>query len=153
LAGRGEFRLRPVCDTHDLVAIAAIEDFTAINSVIEVDLTGQGNAEAVGGRLVSATGGLVDFARGAMASRGGRSILALPATAGGGRVSRIVPRLSPGVPVALPRADADMVVTEHGVAHLRGLSLNDRAAALIAIAAPQVRDQLRDHWREAQQQF
>ena len=132
----------PVSHTHDLAAMAAIPRFVAINSVLSVDLTGQANAEMLDGRQVSGTGGLLDFVRGARASRGGRSILALPSTAAGGKLSRIVRRLGERDIVSCPRADADIVVTEHGIAHLRGKSVEERAEALIQIAAPAFRDQL-----------
>ena len=95
---------------------------------------------------MSGTGGLLDFVRGARLSKGGRSILALPSTAGGGRSSRIVPRLGAGDVVSCPRADADIVVTEHGVAHLRDKSIDERAEALIAIADPAFRRDLAAEW-------
>jgi 4-hydroxybutyrate CoA-transferase len=95
---------------------------------------------------VSGTGGLLDFVRGARLSRRGRSILALPATAGGGKASRIVPHLGEGDVVSCPRADADIVVTEHGVARLRDKSIDERAEALIAIADPAFRAELADRW-------
>jgi acyl-CoA hydrolase len=98
------------------------------------------------GRQVSGTGGLLEFVRGARLSRGGRSILALPSTATGGRASRIVPRLGEGDVVSCPRADADIVVTEHGVAHLRDRSVDERAEALLAIADPAFRDELTKRW-------
>ena len=113
-----------------------IDNFVAINSVLAVDLSGQANAEMLDGRQVSGTGGLLDFVRGARLSKGGRSILALPSTAGGGRTSRIVPRLGESDVVSCPRADADIVVTEHGIARLRDKSIDERAEALIAIADP-----------------
>ena len=127
-------------------ASAQIDNFVAINSVLAVDLTGQANAEMLGGRQVSGTGGLLDFVRGARLSKGGRSILALPSTAGGGKSSRIVPRLGEGDVVSCPRADADIVVTEHGVARLRDKSVDERAEALIAIADPAFRDDLAAAW-------
>jgi acyl-CoA hydrolase len=142
-----ELRFAPVGHTHDPAVIAAIPSFVAINSVLAVDLTGQANAEMVDGRQVSGTGGLLDFVRGAHASPGGRSILALPSTAAGGKVSRIVPRLGAQDIVSCPRADADIVVTEHGVAHLRDRSFDERAEALIGIAAPAFRDRLAAAWR------
>jgi acyl-CoA hydrolase len=100
----------------------------------------------LGGRQVSGTGGLLDFARGARLSKGGRSILALPSTAGG-KASRIVPCLGERDIVSCPRADADIVVTEHGIAHLRDKSIDERAEALIAIADPAFRDELADQWQ------
>ena len=147
-AGRcRDLRFAPVSHTHDLRVIARIDRFVAINSVLAVDLSGQANAETVGGRQVSGTGGLLDFVRGARLSKGGRSILALPSTAGG-RTSRIVPRLGESDVVSCPRADADVVVTEHGVADLRDRSIDERAEALIAIAAPAFRSALAGEWAE-----
>ena len=130
--------------THDVRVIAQIDRFVAINAGLAVDLFGQANVEMLGGRQVSGTGGLMDFVRGARLSRGGRSILALPSTAGG--ASRILPRLDETHMVSLPRADADIVVTEHGAAHLRDKSIDERAEALIAIADPAVRDALANAW-------
>ena len=147
-AGRcPELEFAPVSYTHDVRVIAQIDNFVAINSVLSVDLSGQANAEMLDGRQVSGTGGLLDFVRGARLSSGGRSILALPATAAGGKASRIVPRLGDGDIVSCPRADADVVVTEHGSAHLRDKSTDERAAALIAIAAPAFRDRLASDWQ------
>jgi acyl-CoA hydrolase len=99
------------------------------------------NAEVAGGRQISGTGGSVDFMRAARASRGGRSIIAMNATARGGTVSRIVPRVEL---VTALRTDVDLVVTEHGVASLKGQSVAERARRLIAIAAPEFRDGLSD---------
>jgi acyl-CoA hydrolase len=132
--------------THDVRVLGEIDDFVAINSVLAVDLSGQANAEMLDGRQVSGTGGLLDFVRGARRSKGGRSILALPSTAAGGKSSRIVPRLGAGDVVSCPRADADIVVTEHGVARLRDKSVDERAEALIAIADPAFRNELAGQW-------
>jgi 4-hydroxybutyrate CoA-transferase len=139
-------RFAPVGYTHDVRVIGEIDNFVAINSVLSIDLTGQANAEMLEGRQVSGTGGLADFVRGARLSRGGRSILALPSTAGGGKSSRIVPRLGADDVVSCPRADADIVVTEHGVARLRDKSIDERAEALIAVADPAFRDELANRW-------
>jgi 4-hydroxybutyrate CoA-transferase len=148
-AGRcPDLRFAPVSYTHDVRVIAQIDRFVAINSVVAVDLSGQANAEMVDGRQVSGTGGLLDFIRGARLSNGGRSIVALPSMAGG-KTSRIVPRLGEGDVVSCPRADADIVVTEHGIAHLRDKSIDERAEALIAIADPAFRAALADQWAEA----
>jgi 4-hydroxybutyrate CoA-transferase len=145
-AGRcPELSFAPVSYTHDVRVLGQIDHFVAINSVLSVDLSGQANAETLDGRQVSGTGGLLDFVRGARLSKGGRSILALPSTAGG-RTSRIVPRLGAGDVVSCPRADADIVVTEHGVARLRERSVDERAEALIAIADPAFRNELADAW-------
>jgi 4-hydroxybutyrate CoA-transferase len=146
-AGRcRDLRFAPVSYTHDIRVLAQIDHFVAINSVLSLDLAGQANAEMLGGRQVSGTGGLLDFARGARLSKGGRSILALPSTAGG-KASRIVPCLGERDIVSCPRADADIVVTEHGIAHLRDKSIDERAEALIAIADPAFRDELADQWQ------
>lgn len=133
--------LRPGSHTHGADVLARLDRFVAINSAIEVDLTGQVNAEAIGGRPVGAVGGQPDFVRGANASAGGRSLIALPATAARGRVSRIVAKLADAV-VTTPRCDVDAVVTEWGVAELRGLTLKERVKRMTAIAAPAFREDL-----------
>ena len=125
--------------THEVAVIRQLTQFVSINSAVEVDLLGQVNAEVAGGRQISGTGGSVDFMRAAKASPGGRSIVAMNATARGGEVSRIVPKVD--VVTAL-RTDVDIVVTEFGVAELQGRDLGERARALAAIAAPEFRDQL-----------
>jgi 4-hydroxybutyrate CoA-transferase len=144
LRDRDDVLFRPASVTHNVRVMAEIDNFVSINSVLEVDLMGQCNAEVVNGRQISGTGGLMDFVRGARLSRGGRSILAVQATAAGGEVSRIVPRLAVDAVVSCARSDVDYVVTEHGHAHLRHLSPEERAEALIAIAAPAFRDWLRE---------
>ncbi len=133
-----------VARTHGACALASTEGFVAVNSALEVDLFGQANLEWRGGRQVSGVGGAPDFAHGAMASRGGMSIIALPAIAGG--ASRIVSHLS-APSVSLARHETDVIVTEHGVAQLRGKTLEERAEALIAIAAPEHREALSEAWR------
>lgn len=139
---------RPVGYTHDRTVIARLDRFIAINSVIEVDLFGQANAEMIGGRQVSGTGGLLDFVQAARRAPHGRSVLALQAMASDGKTSRIVPALSAGTVVTVPRAEADYVVTEYGIAELRDKSVDERAEALIAVAAPHVRDELTAAWRK-----
>jgi len=114
----------------------------SINSALQVDLMGQVNAEMIGTRQFSGIGGQVDFIRGASRSRGGKSIIALPSTAAGGRISRIVSELDRGAAVSTSRNDVHYVVTEHGVADLRGKSLRRRAEALIAISHPSFRETL-----------
>ncbi|MDT4851891.1 Butanoate coenzyme A-transferase [compost metagenome] len=126
--------------THSLAVLASIDRLVTINSAIEVDLTGQINAEVAGGAYVGAVGGAMDFLRGAHASRGGLPIIALPATALGGSQSRVVERLSG--PVSTPRADAGLIVTEYGIADLRGCDLRERARRMIGIAHPDFRDAL-----------
>lgn len=131
------------CDhTNDLVVAASNRRLVAINSAISVDLTGQVNADSIGGRIYSGVGGQVDFIRAAARSEGGRPIIALPATARGGTMSRIVPTLAKGAGVVTARADVHTVVTEYGVAELWGRSTRDRAEALVRIAHPRFRDAL-----------
>jgi acetyl-CoA hydrolase len=126
------FALRSTDYTHDPEVLARQHQLVAINSAIEVDLTGQVNAEVMGGVYVGAVGGAVDFLRGAARSRGGLPIVALPAAARG--AARIVARLSG--PVSTPRCDAGLIVTEYGVADLRGRTLSQRERRMIDIAAP-----------------
>ncbi len=152
LADEPRVRFLPVCETHSPSRLAALRRFIAINSVLEVDLFGQANAEFIRGRQVSGTGGLTDFLRGARLSPGGTGITALVSTAAGGAVSRIVPRLAPDA-TSVTRADMDVVITEHGRAHLRGLDLDARAHALIAIAGPAHRDTLANAWDDMRRQM
>ena len=130
----------PPSHTHALPVLARIPHFIAINSALEVDLTGQVNAEVADGTYVGAVGGQADFVRGALAAPHGRAIIALPATARRGSASRIVTKLTG--PVTSPRSDADVVVTEWGVAELRGATLAERARRMIAVAAPDFREAL-----------
>jgi acyl-CoA hydrolase len=125
-------QLRDTRYTHDPRVLAAQHALVAINSATEVDLTGQANIETAAGQYVGAVGGAADFLRGAAASRGGIPVIALPSTAGA--ASRIVARLSG--PASLARADAGVIVTEHGAADLRGLTLNQRRERMLAIAHP-----------------
>jgi 4-hydroxybutyrate CoA-transferase len=128
--------------THDPGIVAGIDRFVGINSALEVDLTGQVTAESLGPRQVAGIGGQFDFVLGASRSPGGASIIALPSTGREGTVSRIVSRLTGGAAVTSPRYLADWVVTEHGAAHLRGLSDVARATALIAVAHPRFQGEL-----------
>jgi 4-hydroxybutyrate CoA-transferase len=146
LADRPEVLFRGANYTHEVSVIREIPRFVSINSAVEVDLYGQVNAEMAGGRQISGTGGAVDFMRAAQASPGGRSIVAMNATARGGTVSRIVPNVEL---VTALRTDVDTVVTEYGVAHLKHASAAERVEALIAIAAPQFREALREAMPEA----
>ncbi len=138
--------------THGADILAATPRLFAINAALEVDLFGQANVEWRAGRLVSGLGGAADFARGARRSEGGRAILCLPATAGAGKISRIVPRLEAPT-VSLSRDEADLVVTEHGVADLAGLDLDARARALMAVAAKAHREPLERAWRTMRNAF
>jgi len=147
VAGLPTLWLTDVRHTHDPVALGAIPRFVAINSAVEVDLFGQVNAERAGGVLQAGAGGLPAFAQGALASPGGRLLICLPATARGDSVSRIVPALGAQAVCTLPRHGVDAVVTEHGVAELRGLDVEARAQALIAIAAPAHQAALAEAWQ------
>ena len=128
--------------THEVSIIRQLDQFVSINSAVEVDLFGQINSEVVGGRQISGTGGSVDFMRASNVSKGGRSIIAMTATAKSGTVSRIVPKVEL---VTALRTDVDIVVTEFGVARVKTLNERDRISAVIAIAAPDFRDSLREH--------
>lgn len=131
-----QVEFHPSRRTHDLVPIASLPQFVAVNSAVEVDLQGQVNGETVDGVQISGVGGSLDFIEGAAASPGGVAIIALPSTTENGKRSKIVRQLDAGVPVTIPRFCADYVVTEHGIAHLKGRTLRERAAALRAIAHP-----------------
>lgn len=132
------------CDhTNDPVQAAQNARLIAINSAISVDLTGQVNADSIGYQIYSGVGGQVDFTRAATLSDGGRPIIALPSTAKGGSISRIVARLAEGAGVVTSRADVHTVVTEHGVAELYGRSIRERVEALIELADPKFRPELK----------
>lgn len=140
------FQFRPVTVTHDPATLGKIERFVTINSAMEVDLYGQVHAEASSRGFMSGPGGGGDYARGARAA-GGLRIIALPSEAGG--TGRIVPAGDGHGPVSLSRFDVDLIVTEHGAADLRNLGHEARAQALIGIAAPNTREALAQHWRDA----
>jgi 4-hydroxybutyrate CoA-transferase len=127
---------------NDPFIVASNYKMTAINSALQIDLTGQVGSDSIGHNIYSGFGGQVDFVRGASRSKGGKAIIALPATAKGGTVSRITACLPPGSGVVTSRGDVHYVVTEFGVAQLWGKSLPDRAKALINIAHPQFRESL-----------
>ncbi len=128
--------------TNDPFVIAQNDNMVSINSAIEVDLTGQVCSDSIGTYFYSGVGGQLDFVYGASRSKGGKPIIALPATAKGGTISRIVPMLKPGAGVVTTRNHVHYVVTEYGVASLYGRSIRQRAKELINIAAPQFRDEL-----------
>ena len=137
-------QMRPVNITNDPYIIGQNDRVVSINSALQVDLMGQVVADSMGAAQFTGIGGQVDFVRGAARSRDGKAIIALPSTAKKGAVSRIVAALDPGTAVTTMRADVDSVVTEHGVAPLRGKGLRERAEALLAIADPAFHDQIRD---------
>lgn len=136
-----QLRLCPVRHTHDVQTMGSLDNFIAVNSAIEVDLTGQVNAELVGTDYIGAIGGQVDFIRGAWRSRGGRSIIALPSTAKNNTLTRIVDKFAASV-TTTPRSDADIIVSEWGAAELRGQTLAERMRRMIAIAHPDFREEL-----------
>ncbi|MDR1730725.1 MAG: hypothetical protein LBR61_01390 [Synergistaceae bacterium] len=143
-------RMFPVDYTNNPCIIAQNDNMVAINSCLQVDLYGQVAADTLGPKQYSGAGGQVDFVRGANMSRGGRAIFAVPSTAAGGKESRIVADLKPGAAVTTTRNDVNYVVTEYGVAQLKGKTLRARALALAAIAHPAFRDQL---YEEANRRF
>ncbi len=139
-----EIMFRPVTVTHAHDVLAKLDKFVSINSAIEIDLTGQVNSEMAGMKYMGAIGGQVDFIRGAAASRGGRSIIALASTDRSGEISRITPSIPSGI-TTTARSDIDTVITEFGVAELRGRTTTERARALIDIAHPRFRSGLSAH--------
>ena len=134
--------MAPTRITHDVPTMAKLPRFVSVNSAIEIDLQGQSNGETLGSLQLSGVGGSMDYVEAASLSAGGMSIIALPSTTDDGRHSKIVARLADGAPVTTPRFATDIVVTEFGVARLRGKDLWARAEALIAIAHPDFRDSL-----------
>ena len=140
--------LHPVDHTNDPSIIAQNDNMIAINSALEVDLTGQVCSDSIGTYIYSGFGGQLDFIRGAAASKGGKPIIALPATAKKGVMSRIVPKLKEGSGVVTTRADVHYVVTEFGAVNLWGKNLQERARDLIGIAHPDFREMLEAEARE-----
>src|SRR5579871_862008 len=136
------FEFHPTAYTNHPVSIGRNDNMVAINSALQVDLTGQVCSDSLGNRFYSGIGGQVDFLRGASYSKGGKAIIAVSSTAKEGTVSRIVPMLSPGAGVVTSRGLVRYVVTEHGVAYLHGKSIRERAKALIEIADPKFREEL-----------
>jgi acyl-CoA hydrolase len=132
------------CDrTNDTSLIRKNDRVVAVNSAIEIDLTGQVCADSIGHSIFSGIGGQMDFIRGAALSVGGKAIIALPSTASKGKLSRIVPTLKPGAGVVTTRGHVHWIVTEHGAVNLHGLTLRERGEALISIAHPDFRAELR----------
>jgi len=138
------FEFRPTAYVNDPFVIAQNDRMMAINSALQVDLTGQVCSDSLGPTPYSGFGGQLDFMRGAGHSRGGKAIIAMASTAKGGTISRIAPVLDPGAGVVTTRADVHYVVTEHGIAYLRGKTFRQRAQALIAVAEPRFRGELED---------
>ncbi len=138
----------PADRTNDTALIRENPKVVAINSALEVDLSGQVVADSIGFRIYSGIGGQMDFIRGAALPHGGKPIVALPSTAAGGTVGRIVPSLKPGAGVVTTRGHVHWVVTEHGAVDLFGRNLRERAAALISVAHPDVRGESRRAFAE-----
>jgi len=138
------FEFRPINYTNNPLNIARNRNMVAINSAIEIDLTGQATAESLGKIFYSGVGGQADFMRGAVLSSGGRTILAMQSTAKNGEVSRIVPFLKEGAGITLTRGDIQYVVTEYGIAYLHGKNVRERAIELISVAHPKFRQWLID---------
>jgi len=136
------FEFHPTAYTNDPLLIARNENMVAVNSALQVDLTGQVCSDSIGSQFYSGIGGQVDFLRGASRSKGGKPIIAISSTAKDGAISRIVPMLSPGAGVVTSRGLIRYVVTEYGVAYLHGKTIRERAQALINIAHPKFREEL-----------
>ena len=145
-----EIELHPVDYVNNPFIIAQNDNLISVNSAIQVDLMGQVNAESIAYKQFSGTGGQVDFVRGASFSKGGKSIIALPSTAAKGTISKIVFTLDEGATVTTSRNDVDYIITEYGIAHLKGKTLRERAKALISIAHPNFREELT---RKAEEKF
>jgi len=143
------FDFRPTAYTNNPERIAFNDNMVAINSALQVDLTGQVCSDSIGNQFYSGIGGQVDFLRGASRSKGGKPIIAISSTAKDGTISRIVPMLSPGAGVVTSRGLVRYVVTEHGVAYLHGKSIRERAKALIEIADPRFRNELYEYCEKA----
>jgi acyl-CoA hydrolase/GNAT superfamily N-acetyltransferase len=141
--------LRTIDYTNNPGVIAQHSNMVAINSALEIDLTGQATAESIGKAIYSGIGGQADFMRGAALARNGKTILVLPSTTRGDKISRIVPFLKEGVGITLHRGDVQYVVTEYGIAYLKGKSLRERAMELISIAHPKFRQRLIDEAKKA----
>nr|WP_244262610.1 acetyl-CoA hydrolase/transferase C-terminal domain-containing protein [Thermoanaerobacter siderophilus] len=145
--------LYPVDYVNNPYIIAQNHRMVSINSAIQIDLMGQVAAESIGIKQFSGTGGQVDFVRGAALAKDGKAIIAMPSTAAGGKVSRIVPYLDEGAAVTTSRNDVQYVVTEYGIADLRGKTLRERARELINIAHPKFRDFLLEKAKERFKNF
>ena len=143
-----DVELYPVDYVNDPRIISQNDNMVSINSCIEVDLMGQVVSECIGSMQFSGTGGQVDYVRGAAWSKNGKSIMAMPSTAKNGTASRIVPIITESAAVTTPRNEVDYVITEYGIAHLKGRTLRQRAEALIAIAHPDFREELMTHFHK-----
>ena len=140
--------MHPIDYVNNPIEIAKNDNMVSINSCLQIDLLGQVVSDTIGLSQFSAVGGQVDFVRGATMSKGGRSIIAMPSTARKGTVSRIVPLITEGSAVTTPRNDVNFVVTEYGIAQLKGKTLKERAKALIKISHPKFRPHLIIEYRK-----
>lgn len=136
------FEINPIEVVNHPLTVSKIDNFISVNSCVQVDLMGQVVADSVGYTQISGVGGQVDFVRGATLSKGGKSIIAMPSSAKGGTISKIVACIDEGAAITTSRNDVDYIVTEYGIARLKGLSLKERAKALIKIAHPNFREEL-----------
>jgi 4-hydroxybutyrate CoA-transferase len=139
--------MMPVDYVNNPVIVASNDNMVSINSCVQVDLLGQVVSTNVGLRQISGVGGQVDFVRGANMSKNGRSIIAMPSTAGGGKISKIVPFVDQGAAITTSRYDVGYIITEYGIAELKGRSLRERAKALIGIAHPDFHPELREEFK------
>jgi 4-hydroxybutyrate CoA-transferase len=136
--------MHPTTYTNDPYLAGQNDNLVSINSCVQVDLLGQVSSETIGMTQISGVGGQVDFVRAAAVSKGGRSIIAMPSTAKGGQISKIVPVLDEGAVVTTNRYDVQYVITEYGIANLRNRTNKERARMLIEIAHPNFRDELKE---------
>ncbi len=145
-ASDASVHLHGVGYTHEIPIIASIDNFLSINACMQVDLYGQVVADFINGRQISGPGGYSDFQRGARLSEGGRSMVLMSAVSADGTTSNVIPSLPPASVITGVRGDTDLIVTEYGVADLRHKDLDEKAAALVGIAAPNFRDALANEW-------
>ena len=143
-----DVEMHPVDYVNHPMVIAKNDNMVSINSCVQVDLMGQVASESIGYKQISGVGGQVDFVRGAALSKNGRAIIAMPSTAAKGAVSRIVALLDEGAAVTTSRNDVDYIITEHGIAPLKGRTLRERARNLIAVAHPDFRPSLQAEYEK-----
>ena len=142
LNGNKDVEMTPMDYVNNPVVIAQHDNMVSVNSCLEIDLMGQVVSDTIGLNQFSGVGGQIDFVRGATMSKGGRSIMAMPSTAKGDTISKIVPKITDYSAVTTTRNDVNYVVTEYGIAQLKGKTMRERARALISIAHPNFREEL-----------
>ena len=143
-----DIEMHPIDYVNHPMNIAKIDNMVSVNSCIQVDLLGQVVSDMIGSRQISGVGGQVDFVRGATMSKGGRSIIAMPSTAKNNTVSKIVPTITDNSAITTPRNDVHYIVTEYGIANLKGQTVKNRARALINIAHPDFRNELKAEFKK-----